>query len=217
MDKGVIFDLDGVLVDTGDCHRQSWIDLCKEEGWIFDEAFFLETFGMQNREILPVLAKRELNAEELQSYTDRKEKSYRNLIAGNLNLLEGVEKLLTGLRKAGFGLAVGSSTPRVNLDFMLEQTGAANWFDDFVTAEDVTNSKPAPDTFLKAAKKLGLPPHACVVVEDAVPGVAAGKAGGMAVVAVTNTRSRELLLEADRIVDSLTELGPEDFDALLKI
>ena len=81
--------------------------------------------------------------------------------------------------------------------------------------EDVTNGKPAPDTFLKAAERLSLPPKCCVVVEDAVQGVQAGKSAGMSVVAVTTTRQRNDLLQADLIVDSLDELKPDDFIKLI--
>lgn len=216
MNKGVIFDMDGVLIDTRECHKQSWFDLCTQEGWQYDEAFFLETFGMQNFEIIPKWARRSMNPKEIARHSAWKEKRYRELMGSGLELLEGVEPLLQDLKAAGFKLAIGTSTPRENLEFMLEHTPAENYFDAYVAAEDVSNSKPAPDTFLAAATKLGLEPGQCVVIEDAVLGVTAGKAANMSVVAVTNTRPRELLGQADRIVDSLTELTPADFDTLLE-
>ncbi len=217
MNKGVIFDLDGVLVDTRDCHRQSWKDLCQANaGWKYDDDYFLETFGCQNYQIIPTWAGRDVSREECDQHSAWKEERYRDLMGDGLELLEGVETLLQALKADGFALAIGTSTPRVNLDFMLSHTPAGKYFDEYVTAEDVTHSKPAPDTFLTGAKKLGFPPHRCVVVEDAIIGVEAGKTAGMAVVAVTNTRVRKDLSQADRIVDSLTELTPQDFSALLK-
>jgi beta-phosphoglucomutase-like phosphatase (HAD superfamily) len=102
------------------------------------------------------------------------------------------------------------------MDFIRENLSIFNCFDAFVVDKDVTNGKPAPDTFLKAAERLSLQPKCCVVVEDAVQGVQAGKTAGMAVVAVTTTRQRNDLKEADIIVDSLEELESGDFIKLLK-
>ncbi len=213
--KGVVFYLDGVLIDTRDYHKQSWFDVGAEEGYTMTEAFFYETFGMRNAEIIPLLKGPSISGAEVDRIGERKEERYRELITGELQLLEGAEALLQALRASGYGLAIGTSAPRVNLEFMLEHVPVASYFDGYVTAEDVENSKPAPDTFLQGAAKLNLPPHCCVVVEDAVPGVAAGKAAGMAVIAVTNTRSAAALQQADRVVDSLAELTCADFDGLL--
>lgn len=215
--KAVIFDLDGVLVDTGEYHKQSWYDLAAIEGWEFSDEIFERTFGMQNAQIIPTLAGSDVKADEMNRLADWKEQRYRDLIAGKLFLLDGVRDLLDDLNAHGYLLAVGTSTPRINLDFMLEHTQIRDRFDDFVTSEDVSNGKPAPDTFLKAAEKLDADPVCCVVVEDAVPGVEAGKAAGMVVLAVTTTRQRGDLEAADRVVDSLAEVGAADFDKLLSL
>ena len=213
--KAVIFDLDGVLVNTGEFHKQSWSDLAGRQGWEFSEEIFRQTFGMQNYQIIPILAGRQLPAGEIDRLSKWKEQRYRELVAGKLTLLDGVRDLIEDLKAQGFLLAVGTSTPRINLEFMLDHTQLHNCFNALVTSEDVTRGKPAPDTFLKAAQKLAVPPENCVVVEDAVPGVQAAKAAGMAVIAVTTTRSRADLAEADRVVDSLAELTADDFTKLL--
>jgi beta-phosphoglucomutase len=213
--KGVIFDLDGVLVNTGEFHRRSWYDLAQREGFEMSDELFYSTFGMQNYQIIPMLVGREVTAEELERLSEWKESRYRELISGKLKLLDGVKELIEDLKRAGFLLAIGTSTPLVNLEFMLENVPVDGWFDVYVTGEDVKRGKPEPDTFIMAAEKLSLPRENCVVVEDAVQGVAAGKAAGMAVVAVTTTRERKELAEADLIVDSLAELKAEDFEKLL--
>ncbi|MFC1783111.1 HAD family hydrolase [Planctomycetota bacterium] len=213
--KAVIFDLDGVLVDTGEFHKQSWNDLASKQGWAFSDEIFQRTFGMQNYQIIPILVGGEVSSDEIDRLGEEKEARYRELIAGKLTLLTGVRDLIGDLKANGFLLAVGTSTPRVNLEFMLEHTHVRDSFDAFVTSEDVQNGKPAPDTFVKAAQKLSVPAERCVVVEDAVQGVEAGKAAGMAVVAVTTTRPGTDLIQADRIVDNLAELAAADFDKLL--
>ena len=213
--KGVIFDLDGVLIDTGQFHRQSWYDLAREEDFEMSDELFYSTFGMQNYQIIPLLVRRDLTAEDIERMSEWKENRYRELISGKLTLQEGARGLIDELKSNGFLLAIGTSAPQANLAFMLEHTGVDDCFDAYVTGEEVSNSKPAPDTFLKAAEKLLLTPGRCIVVEDAVQGVQAGKKAGMKVVAVCTTRQREDLEEADLIVDSLGELKADDFLKLL--
>ncbi len=214
-DKGVIFDLDGVLIDTATFHKQAWYDLAQKQGFEISDEIFYSTFGMQNYQIMPILAGRDLPPDEIERLSEWKEKHYRELVAGKMMLLAGAKNLIDDLKDKGFLLAIGTSTPRVNVSLVLEQIPTLNCFDAFVTGEDVSKGKPHPDTFLKAAEKLSLAANRCVVLEDAVQGVRAGKAAGMAVVAVTTTRSREDLKQADLIVDSLAELRAEDFDGLL--
>ena len=213
---GVIFDLDGVLVDTGWAHKQSWYDLAEKEGFSMTDEFFYSTFGMQNYMIIPMLLDRDASSGEVGRLSDWKEQRYREIIAAKLEPAEGAKSLLTDLKSEDFLLAVGSSAPRANLELVLERTDMMDYFDAYVTGQDVTNSKPAPDTFLKAAEKLSLGAASCVVVEDAVQGVEAGKAAGMPVVAVTTTRSRADLHGADIIVDSLTQLQARHFLDLLR-
>ncbi len=213
--RAVIFDLDGVLVDTAWAHRQSWHDLAGKEGFDMQEDFFRSTFGMQSPQVLAMLLGPGQPVEKLESMSEWKEARYREIIADKLVPADGVELLLDDLKSRSFLMAVGSSTPQVNLDFMIERIGVKDYFDAFVTKEDVIRGKPAPDTFLKAAEKLSLLPGRCVVVEDAVKGVAAGKAAGMPVVAVTTTWSRADLAQADVVVDSLVQIKADDFIRLL--
>jgi len=211
---GVIFDMDGVLVDTGWAHRQAWQDLAEREGLEISEEFFRRTFGMQNAAILPML-RPDISHAEMERLSDWKEQRYRDLMQAHPELAPGAGALLHDLKHHGFRLAIGSSAPPENLDLFWGRLSLADWFDARVTKEEIRASKPAPETFLKAAQKLGLAPHRCTVVEDAVPGVQAARAAGMSVIAVPTTRQREDLAQADRIVDSLTELTAADFRALL--
>jgi HAD superfamily hydrolase (TIGR01509 family) len=212
---GVIFDMDGVLVDTGWAHRQAWYDLAEKEGLTMSDEFFRQTFGMQNAAIVPML-RPGISQEDMERLSDWKEQRYRDLVQEHLELVAGAHALLDDLKGHGFRLAIGSSAPRENLDLFWHRLALGDWFDARVTKEEITESKPSPQTFLKAAEKLGLAPACCAVVEDAVPGVQAARAAGMAVAAVTTTRSRDDLAEADRVVDSLTQLQASDFLSLLR-
>lgn len=212
---GVIFDMDGVLVDTGWAHRQAWYDLAQVEGLAMSDDFFRRTFGMQNAAILPML-RPGISNDEMERLSDWKERRYRELVAERLELADGAEALLKDLKHQSFRLAIGSSAPPENLDVFWDSLRLKDYFDARVTKEEVAQSKPSPQTFLRAAQKLGLPPACCAVVEDAVPGVQAAHAAGMPVAAVTTTRSREDLAQADRVVDTLAELSASDFLVLLR-
>jgi beta-phosphoglucomutase len=171
---------------------------------------------MQNYQIIPMLLGRKATSEEVDRLSDWKEQRYRRIIAERLVPAEGVRTLLGDLKNEDFRLAVGSSAPRANLELVLDCTDLRDYFDAYVTGQDVTRGKPAPDTFLKAAEKLSIDANCCVVVEDAVQGVEAGRAAGMAVVAITTTRSRKDLAGADIIVDSLAQLRARQFIELLR-
>jgi beta-phosphoglucomutase len=213
---GVIFDLDGVLVDSGWAHKQSWYDLAEKEGLSMTDEFFFNTFGMQNYQIIPILIGRNASQDEVNRLSDWKEQRYREIIAKKLVPAEGAKELLGDLKSEGFLLAVGSSAPRANLELVLNCTDLWDYFNAYVTGQDVTKGKPAPDTFLKAAEKLSLDSGSCIVVEDAVQGVEAGKAAGMPVVAVTTTRNRVDLAGADIIIDSLAQIQARQFIELLR-
>jgi beta-phosphoglucomutase family hydrolase len=211
---GVIFDMDGVLVDTGWAHRQAWYDLAAQEGLVMSDEFFRRTFGMQNAAIVPML-RPGISRQDMERLSDWKEQRYRDLVRERVELAPGAGTLLAELKRHGFRLAIGSSAPPENLDVFWHRLGLGEIFAARVTKEEITESKPAPQTFLKAAEKLGLAPACCAVVEDAVQGVQAARAAGMPVVAVTTTRDRRDLAQADRVVDSLAELKASDFLALL--
>ena len=139
---GVIFDLDGVLVDTGWSHRQAWYDLAEREDLEMSDEFFRNTFGMQNATILPMM-KPGITAQELERMSDWKEQRYREILADRLELAPGVEPLLKDLKANRFSLAIGSSAPRENLDAFWNPLDMAQYFDARVTKEDVTEGKPS--------------------------------------------------------------------------
>lgn len=211
---GVIFDLDGVLVDSSEYHYLSWLAWGDEVDEIdkaeLSREWFAATFGSRNESIIPSLFSRALTEAEVTRHAQRKEELFRELAVGKLVPLPGAMELVTALTEAGFLLAIGSSTPPENLGVVLDEIGLAPFFpiERRVCGADVTNGKPDPEVFLMAAQRLDLPPGRCLVIEDAGVGVRAAKAAGMACVGVTTTRPAERLKEAgaDWVVGSLEDI-----------
>ncbi len=211
---GALFDWDGVIIDSSRHHERSWELLAEEEHLPLPENHFVLGFGRKNQIIIPEIYKWSKNPAEIERLGNRKEELYRELMAAEpLEPLPGVREFLEALRDAGVPRAVGSSTPRANLDAAMERLGIRPLFDAIVSAEDVTLGKPNPEVFLKAAARIGCKPERCVVFEDAFAGIEAGKAGGMRVVGIATTHPVEELGQADRAVRTLRELSVQELAA----
>ncbi|MFZ4774851.1 MAG: HAD family hydrolase [Terrimicrobiaceae bacterium] len=208
--KGVIFDWDGVVIDSSAQHEKSWELLAAEIQKPLPAGHFKEGFGKKNQEIIPSLLRWSSDPGEIQMLGDRKEELYRELVREQgVTVLPGARELLSALQKALIPRSVGSSTPRSNLDAIFAATGLDQFFDAVVCGDDVKQGKPAPDVFLLAAEKLGLPPSDCLVIEDAHVGIEAARRAGMKVLAVATTHPLNELGQATAAVQSLSEVTPD--------
>jgi beta-phosphoglucomutase len=214
--RAVLFDMDGVLIDSYLPHLRSWRRLAAEEGLPFSEEEFARHFGRTGREVVTIFwPGRASQAERLAA---RKEALFRAEIETAFPAAGGARELVQALQREGFSLALASSGPPDNVALALERLGLAGSFGAVVTGRDVERGKPDPQVFLLAAERLGAPPARCVVVEDAPVGVAAAHAGGMKAVGVLSTGRRAgdfAEQKPARIVGSLRELSPADFARLL--
>lgn len=214
---GAIFDFDGVIVDSHDPHHRSWQLLAEELGSPLPEGFFEKTFGMRNDHILPNYTPwvKAGDKERIAELGYRKEFLYREIIRKEgIEPLPGVRRLLEELKEAGIPCAIGSSTPRENLEVILDITGLRPFFKDTAAAEDVERGKPAPDVFLCAARKIGREPANCFVIEDAHVGIQAALAAGAKAVAVATTNPLESFTAPHLAVRSLEELTLEKLRGL---
>jgi beta-phosphoglucomutase len=216
----IIWDVDGTLVDTAAHHFRAWEALAAEIGRPFTRADFAATFGMRNPEILRKLFYPDADA-RCRDLGDRKEDLYKAMVREHgTQLLPGVAKLLAAFAANGWPQAVGSSAPPGNLDLLLGVTDTRRYFSAMVSGDDVTHGKPHPEVFLTAAAKLGADPRRCVVFEDAVAGVEAAKAGGIACVAVTfvghHPAEKLRAAGAEIVVGSLEEVTAEQVAALVQ-
>lgn len=181
--KGLIFDLDGVLVFTDKFHYQAWKTMADELGVYFDETINHRLRGVSRMDSLEIILERyegpDLSLREKEKLAEKKNEIYRTLLESMTpdDVTKEVRDTLTKLREKGYKLAIGSSSK--NAKFILEKVELKDAFDTISDGNNITKSKPDPEVFLKAAEYLGLPPKACMVVEDAEAGIEAAKKGGM--------------------------------------
>lgn len=210
--RAALWDVDGTLIDSREYHWLSWQGALAAEGFRITREQFQESFGRRNDEILRGYFPAYLPA-DITRVGEAKEEAYRELVRERgIGLLPGVRRWLDALRDEGWLQAVASSAPRQNLDAIIAALGLEEYFGAVVSAEDVTEGKPDPQVFLKAAARLGVEPSACVIVEDAPAGTEAARRAGMRSVGVLSSHGE---LRADIVVRTLEELPRGAFDALL--
>ena len=216
MDIGVIFDMDGVLVDSMATHRASWWRLAEEvDELTMNDEQFSRTFGMKNKAIFEYLMGHPVGEDDAKRWGDRKEELYREVFRAEPRIFDGAVELIDALRAAGAKVGVGSSGPVENCELHVEMCGIAGKIDTMVSGNDVHHGKPDPEVFLIAAERMGVEPKRCAVVEDAMVGIEAAHRGGMYAVAFTSSHPAEEFPAADQIVAGLRDIDVEALVALL--
>ena len=211
----VLWDMDGVLVDTGDFHYESWKEAFDEIAVSFDREDFRKTFGMNNAGILEWVFGRKPNPEEFSRISDKKESVFRALVKGKAEPLPGVLTWLKQFQEWGIKQAITSSAPPENIEVLVAELKIKDYFDGIVSAFDLPG-KPNPAVFLKAADTLQIQPANCVVIEDAIAGVVGAKRAEMKCIAVLTTNPANALKKADVIFRNLDEMSRDDFLSVLK-
>jgi HAD superfamily hydrolase (TIGR01509 family) len=203
---GVIFDMDGVLVDSEPFICKAACMMFAEKGLHVQPEDFVPFVGMGENRYLGGVAEQYHFPVDLDAVKKRTYDIYLDIIRGALQPLPGVHAFIDRCRAMGKKIAVASSADRRKVLGNLAEIGlSTDCFDAVVTAEDVVHKKPAPDIFLLAAARLGLSAAACLVVEDAVSGVAAAKAAGATCLALTSSFNRQALAQADFFAADLSE------------
>ncbi|MEO7002250.1 MAG: HAD family phosphatase [Ktedonobacterales bacterium] len=204
----VLWDVDGVIIDSAEQHRQAWAALARENGFPFSDAAFWSSFGMRNADAIPLLYGIAGPVERVQALGERKERIYRELLARAATPLPGAKELLAALHAAAYRQALGSSAPPENIRAIIALLGIGRYLEGFISGEQVAHGKPAPDIFLAGAQLLGIAAERCLVIEDAPAGVAAAHAGGMRCLAVRRAGQPDApgLAAADAIADSLRDV-----------
>ncbi len=213
-ETAVLWDMDGVIVDTAPYHFAAWQRVFKKRGVKFTLTEFKRSFGRRNETIIPDILDKRISATEITAIAREKEAIFRRLGRNKIQPFPGAVNLIKHLAERRVEIALVSSTPARNIRVVLGGLGIADLFQIVISGEDVTKGKPDPEGFLLAAERLGIRSANCVVIEDSTAGVSAAKRAGMHCVAVTNTRPRSVLTRADLIIDSLETIDVDDLKRL---
>ena len=205
--------MDGTIVNSLPFHKQAWQETFTKRGKDFTEADFEWANGRRNEEIIPHFLARKMSLAEVTLIANEKEAAFRRLVKDRIKALPGVIELIKSLASE-FQLAIVSSTPEENIELITKTLGIKKYFSLLINGDDVKDGKPSQQGFLLGAKKLGVEPKNCVVMEDAIVGVQAAKRAGMHCIAVANTCPREDIAEADIVVDSLEEINVKTIEEL---
>ncbi len=211
----VIWDMDGVIVDSEPLHCSAWRTTFKKHGVKLTEEEYQQFSGRRDDDTIRHFMGKGVSETVIASVSNEKQATFRQLVAAeHVIALPGAILLIHALSHKHVKQALASSAPIANIKLILDMLELTSYFPVIISATDVTRGKPDPQAFLIAAKRLEIEPMYSIVIEDAVAGVAAGKAAGMKVIAVTTTNPRDKLAHANVVVDSLEEIS---FAAILKL
>jgi beta-phosphoglucomutase-like phosphatase (HAD superfamily) len=204
--EAIIFDMDGVIVDSEPRHERSFREIFDEMGYGESHGIdFTHYYGRSDRALWVDFVAKHKPPQSLEELCAWKERHFIDLIKRDKPIFNGLPKLVSDLA-VRYKLAVASGSYHPVIDAILEMESLRQYFPVVVSVQDVKKGKPAPDVFLRAAELLNVDPKNCCVIEDAAAGVTAGKAAGMTVIAITNSLPREKLQHADFVVSTYDEI-----------
>ncbi len=189
--KGIIFDLDGTMIDNMMVHHQAWQRKLASLGMHMTIEQVMDQIHGINEEIVLRLFGDQYTAEERAEISWDKEYEYRQIFKDQLQLLPGLPEFLQRLKQTDIPLAIGTAAPPENVDFVLDNLNIRPLFQSVINSKDVTLGKPNPEVFLKSAENIGIPIEDCLVFEDSVVGAETALNAGCPVVVVTTTHQRQ--------------------------
>ena len=218
MIQAVIFDFDGVLVDSHGTINQVFTRTVNEMlGLNITEKDFARFPGLRFEKRMAILAKEKnitITDEQITQARKAGIDEYRSNSSLSVKLYPGVLRLLNELKANNIKIGLGSNGSRKTIERIMDNLNIRSYFDSLVGYDDVTHGKPAPDMFLKNAKNFNIKPQDCAVIEDSIEGITAAKAANMKAVALLTTTSRENLNSADLILNSINDLNMEKIQKL---
>lgn len=218
MDKfAVIFDSDGVIVDSEKHSLRAFVQAIDENGIHLSDEDILSNCGLTDADIIIYMREKFKLSIDLNKFSERKKELYTELVkSGILEVFPGVKDLLNSLNQDKIPYALASSGSREKIFFNLKKTGLTDYFPIIISGEDFERGKPDPAIFLAAAKKLNTATQRCVVIEDSLNGIKAAKNAGMPCIAVAHTFSADKLTEADLILQEIAEINISKIRSLIK-
>ena len=213
--QAFLFDLNGTMIDDMHFHAKAWheiltVDLGAKLSW---EDVKVQMYGKNSELLGRVFGKNHFSVEEVEKLSMEKERRYQKAYFEHLKLINGLDTFLKEAKEQGILMAIGSAAIPFNIDFVLDNLEVRHYFKAIVSAEDVIDSKPHPETFTKGAQLLGVDPEACIVFEDAPKGVEAAQNAGMSCVVLTTMHEKEEFRPYNniiRFIKDYTELSVSD-------
>lgn len=204
-----LFDMDGVIVDSNPFHKIALKQFCKKYGHDLDETQLLEKiYGRTNKDWLKNVFG-ELDPATMKKYADEKELLFRELYKNDIQPVDGLLNFLDRLNELKVAKAIATSAPIENVEFTLSKTGMKKYFATILDESFVSKGKPDPEIYLKTAAALGFAPENCIVIEDSLSGIKAGKNAGCKVVGITTTHTKEEMTETDLVIHNFVDLDPQ--------
>jgi beta-phosphoglucomutase len=214
-DFAVIFDMDGVIVDSNPFHRKVLTDFCQKHGYMLSEdQMKTQIFGRTNKDWLTELFGGNITLNKIREYEEEMESQFRKDFAPHIKPIKGLIRFLEELKRNNITIAVASSAPKLNVDFVLKKTGTTNYFNTIINGDSIEDSKPHPEIYLKAVETIGIIPQRCIVIEDSLSGIEAAKKADCKVIGITTTHSHQELTLTDLIINDFNEIRIMDLEAL---
>ena len=208
--KGLIFDMDGVIVDNAHYHVMAWIKFAKKYGIDLSKDEVKSQFGSINDAILRAFFNKELGQDEIIKMAFEKEEIYRALYSKDIEEVSGLTEFLEGLDMDNFTIGVATSAPPENVEFVLGKTNLTRFFKIITDESEIKKGKPDPEIFLKTAKKMGVNPEDCIVFEDSHKGIEAANRASMKVIGLGTSHPKETLHHTIMNIEDFTELNNEN-------
>lgn len=204
--KGVIFDMDGVVIDNHQYHFSAWMSFAQKYKFKLDAGIYRDKFnGKTNADLFQMIFG-EISAEQMQAYAHEKEGLYKKLYAPHMKAHTGLIDFLDFLQRSRIKIALGTSAPTENVDFTLDILKLRKYFEAIVDGPQVDKGKPDPQVYQLCSLRLGLNPQECVVFEDSLAGLESGERAGCHIVGVaTSHAAYELKPKTDLIIHDFTE------------
>lgn len=212
---GVIFDMDGVLIDSNQYHKKALKSFARKYGYdLSEDDLRARIYGRQNKDWIPRLFEREMTADEIEEYAVEKESLFQKVFLKDVAPVDGLMRFLDVLKEENIPRAIATSAPRMNVDFVFNHTPIGDYFGLVLDDSHIKRGKPDPEAYLKASELLGFEPERCVVFEDSLSGVESGLNAGCKVIAVGTTHEENEFHGIDLYIRDFENITLEDVSRL---
>ena len=213
----LIFDVDGTLIDSNPSHKEAYKQFFKNHDiTISDDDFEQFISGRMDPDIMKHFFGEDITPEQIDAYTNEKETLYQKIYAPKIKPIDGLLPFLQQVKEAGIPMAIATSGPKMNVDFLFEHIPLQPFFAQIVCSQDIQDGKPAPQIFEVAAQKLGQSADQCIVFEDSPPGVEAAKKAGMRIVALTTSLSPDELKAANLVINNYEDVNVDKLKKVME-